>query len=332
VHRSDIEVTVSPGRAAIVACALVASVIAGCGVSRATDAHPGRAADVAARRGLYIADTPALLGDETGAPALIRFARRDAIDRIVFYGLGTVFATPALETRLAALIVELRAAGVTAIGAPIAAASRVDEVLAYDRRHPEARFDLLVTELEYWNRCDRPATEAASVVRDCFAPMDELLAAMRAAAAAEAARGAPVRVGAYLGYPTAAEARRIAARADHVLLNYAVTTPSRPHVHVHPRGGPSRQRLRWLADAGLEVWPIFYARGEVDMAGWLARHGLAAAEAAFRDDVAADPDLADVRIGGFQYFPYEALREVAPASTTPPVPPAPGDGRPPATR
>ncbi|MCB9561940.1 MAG: hypothetical protein H6709_13580 [Kofleriaceae bacterium] len=49
------------------------------------------------------------------------------------------------------------------------------------------------------------------------------------------------------------------------------------------------------------------------MHAWLADHDLAAAEAAFGADVdEARGDGAPVpRIAGFQYFPYEALRDLA---------------------
>ena len=221
-----------------------------------------------------MADTVRVLDEPA---ALVRFVRANAIDRVVFYGLGRVLGAERSEARFAALVRDLRAAGVSTIGAPIAAASRVDAVVAYDRGHPEARIDLIVTELEYWHDC------AGEGVRACFAPMDELLATMRITADRE-----DLQVGAYLGYPTAAEARRIAARVDFVFLNYAVRAP-----------GPwRRERLRDLA--GVEIWPIFYARGEVDMYAWLAAHGLDAAEAAFLAD-------AELPIGGFQYFSYEAM-------------------------
>jgi hypothetical protein len=290
------------------AAAVLLAIAAACSGARApatsSREKDARAPHATTHRGLYVEDTPAIVADDAQLASLVQFARDHAIERIVFYRLGDVLATPALEDRLAAAIQTLRAAGVTTIGAPIAGAQRLDTLAEYDERHPDARFDLLVTELEYWNRCGGRARDVdPEEVRACFAPMEALLDAMRAAADASTARGAPVRVAAYLGDPTAGEVRRIAARVDHVLLQYAVRSP----VDAHARDS-LRRRLASLAAAGVEVWPILYARGEVDMSAWLATNDLDATEAAFRADLAATPDLANVTIGGFQYFTYDALR------------------------
>jgi hypothetical protein len=76
---------------------------------------------------------------------------------------------------------------------------------------------------------------------------------------------------------------------------------------VHARGGPLRDRFGWFARRGVAVWPIFYARGEVSMGEALRAHGLAAAEARFHADLAADPELSAFRVAGFAYFTLEAL-------------------------
>jgi hypothetical protein len=177
--------------------------------------------------------------------------------------------------------------------------------------HPRVWFDGLVTEHEYWNRVDRAAA------------LDELLAllaTMRAQAAAWTVDGRSPAIGAYLGYPTAAEARRLAAAVDFVFLDYSVRTPARAWHHVHGRGGPLRERFAWFARAGVDVWPIFYAAGEVDMQPALRAEGLAGAEARFREDLAADAELGERRVTGFVYFTVEALPDPSIEAEADPAP------------
>jgi hypothetical protein len=158
-----------------------------------------------------------------------------------------------------------------------------------------ARFDALVTEHEFWNRTDRASA---------FAEIDALLVAMRAERFAWGASGA--RVGVYVGYPNVEETARLAALVDFVFANYSVTEPRRAWTATHA-GVPLRDRFARFAKARVDVWPIFYAAGEVDMRSTLATSGLAAAEATFRRAQAGDAELRDTRIPGFVYFTIEAL-------------------------
>jgi hypothetical protein len=236
--------------------------------------------------------------------------RRTPFDRVVLYGLAPLLRDEAGAHALGALVQSLHAAGARTVGAPIANVRRLAEVLHAGEVDAAARLDELVTEDEYWNRCARSAVQAGDTERaDCFAPFVDLVGQLREAAARAAAGGRRVRVGAYLGYPTPAEVRRLGGLLDFVLLDYPVRSPELGWEHVHGKGGPLRDRFRWCAGAGLEIWPILYARGEVSIGPWLRSHGLAAAEDAFIGAATRDQafTLSRSHLIGFQYFADDAL-------------------------
>lgn len=244
-----------------------------------------------ARRAGYVRDIAPLLASAEARAELTSRLARSGITEVVPYGMGPLLASSEGRAALAAWIEEAHRGGARVI-APVAGRDRLEALLAFAAEHPAARFDAMVTELEYWNANDGDVPAALDGLL-------ELLAAMRGRAA--------VPVGAYLGYPTAAEAARIAAAVDFVFLDYPVGDPARAWAHVHPRGGALRERFGWFARAGVEVWPIFYAAGEVDMGAALRDAGLAAAEARYRADLAADPELGADDVAGFVYFTIEAL-------------------------
>ena len=247
-------------------------------------------------RAVYIRDAAALIADPVARAELgARLERREFVT-VAPYGLGPLLATPATRATLAAWVDEVHAHGAQVI-APVAAPSRLDALGALVAEHPGTWFDGVVTEAEFWNRADRAAA---------FAEFLGLIAAMRGQALA-LAPGRELRVGAYLGYPTAVEAEQLAAALDFVFLDYSVASPAAAWSHVHARGGPLRARFAWFASAGVEAWPIFYAAGEVDMAAELRAVGVAGAEARFRADLAADRDFAALAVAGFVYFTLESL-------------------------
>lgn len=236
------------------------------------------------RRALYVSDVAPVLHDDAD---LLGYARRAGIDRLALYGLERTLDDPAAAAELARFLARARAAGIRWIAAPVAEARNVDAIEAFVRAHPGAWFDALVTEREYWHE---PGERAAA-----FAAFAAVLARMRAFADVERARGRRVEVGAYLGYPTRDEVAAIAAAVDFVWLNYSVP---------EPRGDWRAERLRWLRDAGVPTWPIFYSRGDTHMAAWLAEHGLVAAERAFLRTTGR------AGIAGFVYFAYPSIAAV----------------------
>jgi hypothetical protein len=231
-------------------------------------------------RAVYISDPSPLLAANAD-----RFAGELAAHKIsvvIAYKLGPLLGDP----RLAGWIDALHVRGFRVL-APVASVHGLDELARFVGDHPTTWFDGLVTEYEFWNRKDD--RDAA------FAEMLALLKAMRAGEPAWS-RGHPANVGAYLGYPTADEARQLAAAIDFAFLDYPVRQPAGAFQHV----GRIHYAERWAAFANIPEWPIFYARGEVDMHAALASGGLDAAESQFIGDANPLPT-------GFVYFTWEAL-------------------------
>lgn len=252
-----------------------------------------------ARRAVYVQNAAALTATPATRDRLTAWIDRRWVTDVVPYGLGPLLATYADRERLALWIDDLHRHGARVI-APIAGHDRlraIDQMLA---EHPATWLDGLVTEVEFWNRADRSIA---------FEETMALVADMRIQAALWRHGGRAMPVGAYLGYPDQAEAARIGASVDFAFLDYSVRSPIGAWAHVHPKFGPLRQRFAWLAAASVELWPIFYAAGEVDMASALRSPGVSAAETQFRGDLASDPEVGKSPVTGFAYFTFEAMPE-----------------------
>ncbi len=247
-------------------------------------------------RAVYVQDAATLIAQAEIRDQLAAAVRAHRITHVVPYGLGPLLANPSAHAQLAAWLIELRHMGARVI-TPIAGADRLRTLATFVAAYPGARPDGMITELEFWNRDDRVAA---------FDELLALVAEMRAVAATWSPRDAPIIVGAYLGYPTEAEAERLVEELDFVFLDYSVTSPERAWNHV--RGTtPLRDRFGWFAAAGASIWPIFYAAGEVDMRPAIEAGGADGAERAFRADLEADTRLHGSHVAGFAYFPFEAM-------------------------
>jgi len=262
-------------------------------------AAPTPAAPAIARTA-YVRDGAALIASPDARAALVdRLAHRQ-LRGVAPYQLSPLLVDAEGRTRLAAWIDEVHRAGGQVI-VPVAGIDRVGALAQVVAEHPGTWIDGAVTEFEYWNQTDR-----AGALAELLRLLDAL-----AARGPELAPGRGLRIGAYLGYPTAAEAAELAARLDFVHLDYSVASPRDAWPHVHAKGGPLRDRYAWFAEAGVEVWPIFYATGEVDMAAALGALGLGGVEARFAADLAADPAYGQLAATGFAYFTLEAVPPAA---------------------
>jgi len=245
---------------------------------------------------MYVRDAVLLTTTPPSRTRLYRLLDQKSVTEVIPYNLGPLLATAAQREGAAQWIDELHRHGARVI-VPIAAAQRVKALDLLFAEHPDTWIDGMVTELEYWNRPDRAAALEEHML---------LLATMRTTAATWGHDGDTMPIGAYLGYPTEAEAARLAAAIDFAFVDYSVNDPAR--AWGWKRGKDSlRRRFGWLANAGVEVWPIFYANGEVDMLAALKARGTGVAEAEFRSDQAADPDYGSLAPAGFIYFTFEAM-------------------------
>ncbi len=250
-----------------------------------------------ARRAMYVRDAALLTTTPPSRARLDRLLDHKQVTDVIPYNLGPLLATVNEREGVAMWIDELHRHGGRVI-VPIAGHDRLRALDTMLAEHPTTWIDGMITEVEFWNRADRVIG---------FEEMMALVADMRIQAALWRHGGRVMPVGAYLGYPTQAEAARLATAIDFAYLDYSVTSPGRAWGWVHGTGGPLRLRFGWLASAGVEVWPIFYAAGEVDMAPALRADGTNAAELRFRTDLARDRELGKLAVTGFAYFTFEAM-------------------------
>lgn len=256
-------------------------------------------------RGLYVSETARWVSPGPSRQHFLKALRKQRIEQVVLYGLGPLLQGDSAQA-LASFLEELRTqGGIRCVGAAVAGLDRVQAIRHFHQVHPQARFDVLVTELEYWNRCEAPASasEGTEPREGCFASMRALLEGLKSLAQETRAQGAFLRTGAYLGYPNAAEVREIAARADFVMLNYAIARPELSWTFRRQTTGTLSERFQAFAATGVKIWPIFYADGEAHMGPWLQAHGVEEAEGHFRQGLAGKHKA----LGGFQYFGDRAL-------------------------
>ncbi len=239
---------------------VLAAVLAACSADPVIHSPPLSVPDA---RGTYLKDTPALLASPELRARLEQLVRSHRITTVVPYALGSLAGTQQLST----WIDEIHRAGGRVV-VPIAGTDRL-----FALANGRLWVDGFVSELEYWNKPDRP--------------LDDLLALVTAMRGWNN-HGHPFEVGVYLGSPTAEEAGRIAKAVDFVFLDYSVSSPE--------KAWSPKLRARLDLFAGVAVWPIFYATGEVDMRASLVS-GLERAEQQFRTQA---------RVAGFVYFTFEA--------------------------
>jgi hypothetical protein len=236
--------------------------------------------------------------DGPSSTRLLAFVEAHRMVEVALYGLAPLFGDSAGEARLASFINAARARGIE-VAAPVAGADRVDALIAYAANHPEAPFATWVTELEYWHDC-----ETETGLRPCYASLEDLLVRMAAGAARVQPRP---RLAAYVGHPTPVEAEAIGRHVERVLVH---------HYGTDPVEAASRLPDRSLDfGAGVEVWPILYARGHVPMGEHLEAHGLDDTETAFRR--ALQQQRPELTLGGVQYFDFEALLRAVTAHEDP---------------
>jgi len=257
----------------------------------------GEAKAAPARRGMYVRDAVLLTSTPPSRARLDRLLEARSVTDVIPYNLGPLLATAVQREGVALWIDELHRHGARVI-VPVAGTDRLRDLASLFAEHPATWIDGMVTELEFWNRDDRTIA---------FEEMLALVGAMRTAAKKWPHAGRAMPIGAYLGYPDQMEAARLAMAIDFAYVDYSVDSPARAWSWVHAKGGPLRQRFAWLAAAGVDVWPIFYAAGEVDMSIALKTDGTGAAEARFRADLLADPDYGKLAPTGFVYFTFEAM-------------------------
>lgn len=248
-------------------------------------------------RWLYVEDVETRL-DDASVEALLLFCTEQHFTHVALY--RTHVTLPALEAPMRRAVARLHAAHLTVfavVGAveedPLVDVRRVRAYLA--AAPPEARFDGVVTEYEFWQTGKSWATYEA------------LLDGARALAT----DAPPLTVATYLGWPDEAQARLIRERVDVVLLHAYRDDPSECGEYLAPR-------LALFADPArpVEIWPILSSERRDErrmdeehfMGPWFSAQPRARALDLAESIVGGDVDgTAGIRIGGFAYYAYGRL-------------------------
>jgi len=223
-----------------------------------------------------VTDAVGTATDASRLNGLVSLITREGFTHVSLYGLEPALQKGADVRAITSMLSALRASGVREVWIPVAGERRVERLATFVREHPALVFDGLVTEFEYWNRCDSRSGE--EVRPDCFPAFRSLVASMRALASTRA-----WKVGAYLGLPTRDEATWIAANVDFVLLDFPGVDVTRAAQGSGNRAEARRKRLSWFSS--VPRWPILYARGELPFSASTMRRGLPSIERAFSNEL-----------------------------------------------
>ncbi len=246
---------------------------------------------------LYVEDVETRL-DDASIDGLVAFAAEQHFTHVALY--RTHVTLPAMEEPMRRAVARLHAAHITVfavVGAveedPLLDVRRVRAYLA--AAPPEARFDGLVTEYEFWQTGNRWVTYEA------------LLGGMRSLASERP----PLTVATYLGWPDEAQARHIRERADIVLLHAYRADPAECAEYLAPRlalfANPARP---------VEIWPILSSERRDErrmdeehfMGPWFSAQPRARALSIAESIVAPGIEgTAGIRVGGFAYYAYGRL-------------------------
>ncbi len=237
-----------------------------------------------------------ILGDEANEERLLSFAAQHGVRALTLYNLISILADEAKAKQLAAFMAKARGRGIRKIEAVGGASSGFWQQLAAFHQN-NARFDGLVTEIEFWN-------DSAS-----FETFLERLEAIRALDLRRA-DGEALPLAAYVGWFDAQQADLFIPKVDRVLIHAYVKNPKTAWRYVS-------QRARFIDAANqahgakVEIAPIFSAEGtewaagsEQFMGDWLAAGGsLEEAEHTFLLDRESESAL-QLRTSRMQYYSY----------------------------
>jgi hypothetical protein len=231
-----------------------------------------------------------ILGDAAKEAALLSFASEHGIRSLALYDMYPILGDAGRRAALVSFMSRARAMGILRIEAIGGVGLETwDRIAAFHR--DDARFDGLVTEIEFWNESATLAQLTA--VLDHVEPL-----------------AIPITV--YVGWVEASDVQAIAHRIDRVYVHAYVNDPSTAWGYVD-----DRVLMFQAASPALEIWPIYSAEDTEHAAGsehfmgeWLRDHSIEEAEATFMADYEASG--ATIAITGHQFYDYFFLERYLP--------------------
>jgi hypothetical protein len=244
-----------------------------------------------------------ILGDAAKEQRVFDFVIEHGITSVALYNLYPIMGDPSLSDSLESFIARLRGAGVllvNAIGDTTLAAW--DRIADFQQSH--ARFDGMVTEIEFW---------AGGATEQEFL---DTLVYIRSLSMVAPGGGAPT-LSVYVGWVDEAQVTQMAPYIDRAYVHVYVDDPAQAYAY-----GSERVAMFAKANATVgtevDVWPIFSAEdhawaagGETFMGEWLADNGIEGGERELLEAWEAAP-VDGVELTGVQYYSYFFLERYLP--------------------
>ncbi len=254
-----------------------------------------------------------ILGDPAKEASALAFIEANHINELAFYNLHVVLADPSLSGQLAAFVKSARLVGIERAHAIASSISGVDTVATYQAAmlatDPEASFDGLLTELEFWHTGgDYGAYLALLDHMSSVALVDRFASPLIVSTYQGWLHNTPEATDAAYGCPSpslgaaSCIVEAVSQRVDRVLLHVYTSTPLLATTY-----GDDRFMLYRQTDPAIELLPIFSHEGQAVSAGsehfmgdWTcanAAEALVGAESRFRAEAAFTVD-------GFAHYSY----------------------------
>ncbi|MEO5968967.1 MAG: hypothetical protein ABIQ95_03495 [Bdellovibrionia bacterium] len=249
-----------------------------------------------------------ILGDSRKEFHLIEFIKKYKIDSISLFNLPVLLDMPGMPEKLSQLIVATKNAGVKEV---LAAGSKKADWVVYagfQKNYP-ARFDGLITEVEFWNSQDSEKTSAYKAFLD-------LADDMRAHSIQT--QGRPFKFAVYMGLldsvPNVSQqevAREIVSRVDRVILHCYEKNPQTSYQNCKDRMSTFLSEKESQAK-DMELVPLVSTEGpefsasngrETFMGSWLQGNAsFEKLESEFRNQIRQDTD--PNKLSGIYYYEY----------------------------
>ena len=254
-------------------------------------------------RGMYLDKFNNYLGDQKLENQILNFAKNHGINSFALYSLNDneeghilILGDSDKEDELEAFMTKARNYyDITHISGAVGGPGTVNKINNYHNSHPEAKFDALIAECEFWR------TDEDSPTWNDFVGLIQSM---------KTVSGIEIEV--YLGKPTQNQANDIYEMVDKIFLHRY--TPNINYIYISPPD-KFRMRLEYFSNAVIgsqpykkaQIIPLFSSEPEFLGDTWLSEeNGLLETEERFLEKYILDNQAwqNNIVINGFQWFAY----------------------------
>lgn len=243
-----------------------------------------------------------ILGDQDKEDYLVSYLQQYGFDEVLLYNLRPVLLSTSLTSDLRSFITRLHNLGIAVVAIGGTGLDTWDRIAAFHNN--EARFDGLITEIEFWT--GDPTFETYT---DVLAYIKDLNLKTSA--------GNRIKIMTYLGRFSQEQADEIVALTDVVYLHCYVKEGTQTFSYGEARFTLLNNAAQQQG-AAFTVHPIFSAEGEALRAGsevfmgdWLSANSLDLAESLFNTDF-TNAGMNMLQHTGYTYYAFYYLERYVP--------------------